>query len=84
MPGLGVVRWRGETYDAGSFLLCMQTDSDLELSGFYFARNESGIWALVGKWACTRIPFCLRMVKRLKPYRFSAIDDVHCIDGYGV
>ncbi|MBU1294625.1 MAG: GAF domain-containing protein [Gammaproteobacteria bacterium] len=62
----------------------MQTVTDLNWSGFYFARGEELVLGpYVGKVACTRIPFgrgvCGKAALTLQTQR---IEDVHAFDGH--
>ncbi|BDX04427.1 MAG: GAF domain-containing protein [Marinomonas sp.] len=62
----------------------MQTVTDLNWSGFYFARGEELVLGpYVGKVACTRIPFgrgvCGKAAETLQTQR---IEDVHAFDGH--
>lgn len=62
----------------------MQTVTDLNWSGFYFARGEELVLGpYVGKVACTRIPFgrgvCGKAAATLQTQR---IEDVHAFDGH--
>ena len=62
----------------------MQTITDLNWSGFYFARDEVLVLGpFVGKVACTRIPFgrgvCGKAAQTLQVQR---IDDVNAFDGH--